>query len=422
MRFLFSLAVRNLFRHRRRTIITAIAIGVGLGIYIFLDAFLLGAELESQRNLVWYETSSARVYDDSYWEERLLRPLDIVIEEPGEVLGVLGEMDIPAAPRTVFSGELVVFRDPYPEDGNARITAYGIDPQLDDDVFRLEETLTEGRYLEPGEPGALLGAWLAEDLGAQVGYPLTIITRTRQGYYQTMDLEIVGIINTPNPVINRTGLFVPLDTTDYYLQMEGAVTEVNMQFAGNVVRGDSAYVEQRARDVETAIASVAPDTEVLSWRELAADYLSLAGAKQSGSGLILFLVFVIAAVGVSNTMLMSVYERTRELGMMRALGMRNREIRIAFLIEAGGIGLIGAILGSILGVALSSFIVYIGIDYGWILREMDVGYRIAGVIRGAWHPIAFLQASLTGIVLSMAISLIPTHRALKMQVTEALRS
>lgn len=421
MRFLLNLAVRNLFRHRRRTIITAIAIGVGLGIYIFLDAFLLGAELESQRNLVWYETSSARVYDDSYWEERMLRPLDIVIEEPGEVLAVLREMDIPAAPRTVFSGELVVFRDPYPEDGNARITAYGIDPELDDDVFRLEETLTDGRYLESGEPEALLGAWLAEDLGAEVGYPLTIITRTRQGYYQTLDLEIAGIINTPNPVINRTGLFVPLNTADYYLQMEGAVTEVNMQFAGNVVR-DPSYVQKQARDVETAIASVAPDTEVLSWRELAADYLSLAGAKQSGSGLILFLVFVIAAVGVSNTMLMSVYERTRELGMMRALGMRDGQIRAAFLIEAAGIGVIGAILGSILGFALSSFIVYVGIDYGWILREIDVGYRVAGVIRGAWHPIAFLHASLTGIVLSMAIALIPTRRALKMQVTEALRS
>jgi putative ABC transport system permease protein len=395
---------------------------VGLGIYIFLDAFLLGAELESRRNLVWYETSSARVYDDSYWEERMVRPLDIVIEEPAKVLGVLGEMEIPAAPRTVFSGELVVFRDPYPEDGSARVTVYGIDPQLDDDVFRLRETLTEGRYLESEEPGALLGAWLAEDLGARVGYPLTIVTRTRQGFYQTMDLEIVGIINTPNPVINRTGLFVPLDTADYYLQMDGAVTEVNMQFGGNVVRGNSSYVESRTREVESALASVAPETEVFNWRELAADYLSLAEAKQSGSGLILFLVFVIAAVGVSNTMLMSVYERTRELGMMRALGMRDNEIRIAFLIEAGGIGVIGAIMGSILGAALSSFIVYIGIDYGWILREMDVGYRIAGVIRGAWHPMAFVQASITGVVLSTLIALIPTHRALKMQVTEALRS
>ena len=422
MKFLFHLAVRNLFRHRRRTVITAVAIGVGLGIYIFLDAFLLGAELESQRNLVWYETSSARVYDEQYWEERMLHPLDIVIEQPGEVLGVLRSMDIPAAPRTVFSGELVVFRNPYPEDGNARVTAYGIDPELDDDVFRLRETLTVGRYLDPEEPGALLGAWLAEDLGAEVGFPLTIITRTRQGYYQTMDLEIVGIVNTPNPVINRTGLFVPLETADYYLQMEGAVTEVNMQLRGNVIRGNSAYLERRARDLETAIASVAPDTEVFSWRELAADYLSLAGAKQSGSGLILFLVFVIAAVGVSNTMLMSVYERTRELGMMRALGMRDREIRIAFLIEAGGIGIIGAILGSILGLLLTSFIVYVGIDYGWILREMDVGYRIAGVIRGAWHPVAFLQASVTGILLSMVIALIPTRRALKMEVTEALRS
>lgn len=422
MKFLFHLALRNLFRQKRRTIITATAIAVGLGIYIFLDAFLLGAELESQRNLIWYETSAARVYEDGYWDERLTRPLDVVIEQPGAVLSVLSEMEIAAAPRTVFSGEIVVFQDPYPEDGSARITAYGIDPGRDADVFRIRETLTDGRYLEPEEPGALIGAWLAEDLGAEVGYPLTIITRTRHGYYQTMDLEIVGIVNTPNPVVNRTGLFVPLGTADLYLQMDGAVTEVNMRFDGPLARAGGGWVESRAREVERAVASVAPDTRVFSWRELAADYLALAEAKQAGSGIILFFVFVIAAVGVSNTMLMSVYERTRELGMMRALGMRDREIRITFLIEAGGIGLIGALLGSILGAGLTAYIVHVGVDYGWILREMDVGYRLAGVIRGAWHPVAFAQASTVGVVLSMVIALIPTHRALKMEVTDALRS
>ena len=421
MRFLFRLALRNLLRHKRRTIITATAIAVGLGIFIFLDAFLLGAELDSQRNLIWYETSAARLYDDGYWEERLTRPLDIVIEDPEEVLSLLGEMKVPAAPRTVFSGEIVVFRDPYPEDGSARVTAYGIDPGRDADVFRIAESVTSGRYLEPAEPGVLLGAWLADDLGAEVGFPLTIVTRTRQGYYQTMDLEIVGIVNTPNPVVNRTGLFVPLETTDFYLQMEGAVTEVNMRFDGPIVRGGGRWIEERAREVEAAVASVAPDTELFSWRELAADYLALAEAKQSGSGMILFLVFVIAAVGVSNTMLMSVYERTRELGMMRALGMREREIRIAFLLEAGGIGIVGAFLGSILGAGLTAFIVHVGVDYGWILREMDVGYRLAGVIRGAWHPAAFVQASIVGVLLSMVISLIPTRRALRMEVTEALR-
>lgn len=420
--FLLKLAVRNLMRHRRRTVITAVAIGAGLGIYIFLDAFLLGAELESQRNLVWYETSSARVYDQGYWEERATHPLDIAIEEPEQVLALLEGMEIPAAPRTVFSGELVVFHDPYPEDGSARITAYAIDPRRDDDVFRLRGGVTRGRYLEAGEEGVLLGAWLAEDLGAEVGYPLTLITRTREGFYQTIDLEIVGIVNTPNPVINRTGLFVPLETADFYLQMDGAVTEVNMQFGGAVVRGGGEALVRRAREVEEQLASVAPETELFSWRELAADYLALAETKQSGSGVILFLVFVIAAVGVSNTMLMSVYERTRELGMMRALGMRDREIRLTFLLEAGGIGLIGALFGSLLGLLLTMFIVYVGIDYGWILREMDVGYRLAGVIRGAWNPQAFLNASLVGIILAMVISLVPTRRALRMEVTEALRS
>jgi len=421
MKFLFQLAVRNLSRHRRRTVITAAAIAMGIGFYIFMDSLLLGMELESMRNLVWYETSAARVYDNGYWAERTNLPLDIVIEQPEAVLSALVEMDVQAAPRTVFSGELIVFQDPYPEAGSARITAYAIDPAKDDDIFRLRETIVEGRYLRSEETGVLIGGWLAEDLCAAVGYPLTIITRTRQGYYQTMDLEIVGILSTPNPVINRNGVFISLQTADYYLQMEGAVTEINMQFSGQVIRGNTGYLHERTQEVEATLASVVPDIEVFSWREIAADYLAIANAKQSATGMILFLVFVIAAVGVSNTMLMSVYERTRELGMMRALGMRNREIRRAFLIEAAGIGFIGAILGTILGAVLASIMVYVGIDMSWMLREMDVGYRVARQIRGAWHPAAFFQAALSGIVVAMLISLIPIRRILRMRVSDALR-
>jgi ABC-type lipoprotein release transport system permease subunit len=421
MKFLLKLAVRNLFRHGRRTLITAIAIAAGLSIYIFMDSMLLGMELESQRNLVWYETSAARVHEQGYWAERTTHPLDVVIETPEPLVAALSQRGIAGAPRTVFSGELVVFQDPYPEDGSARITAYAIDPMRDDDVFRLKETIVAGRYVKPGEAGAVIGSWLAEDLGADVGYPLTIVTRTRQGYYQTVDLEIVGIARTPNPVINRGGIFLPLDTADRYLQMEGAVTEINMQLSGPVVTGGERYMRERTQEIETALASVVPNIVVFSWRDMAADYLALAEVKKSASGIILFLVFIIAAVGVSNTMLMSVYERTQELAMLRAMGMSSREIRLTFAAEATGIGILGALFGAALGAVLAAFLVYIGIDMGWMMRDMDIGYRIAQQMRGTWHPAAFFQGGLLAIVVAPLIALVPVRRALKMEVSDALR-
>ncbi len=102
--------------------------------------------------------------------------------------------------------------------------------------------------------------------------------------------------------------------------------------------------------------------------------------------MILFLIFIIAAVGISNTMLMAIFERIRELGMMRSLGMSDMKIRIAFMLEAAGIGLIGSTIGVIIGVIANYWIINVGIDFGFLMREMDIGYRIQSIFRGAWIP------------------------------------
>ncbi len=416
MKGVFPLAMKNLSRYRRRTIITASAVAIGLALYIVLDGMLLGLEKESERNLIWYETSSARVMTGGYWKDRDRLPLDEAISGPARVVERLREAGIPATPRIVFSGELIVYEDPYPSSGSMRTQLYAIDPQTDGDVFRLRETVSDGRYLEPGESGALMGAWLAEDLGAEVGYPLTVLTRTREGYYQTVDLEIVGIVNTPNPAMNRKAVYLPYDTAALYLQMDDVATEIDMSFPATADYKDHLA---RARAAVDGLSG-AGELVVKGWRELAADYVALAKTKTQGSSMILFLVFVIAAVGISNTMVMAVFERTRELGMMRALGMSERDVRLLFLIEAAGIGLIGAVLGVSVGVAGNWLMTQYGIDYRWMFRTMDVGYRSAGYVRSAWHPEAIAQAFFTGIILAVGVSWVSTRRILRFSIPDSL--
>ena len=409
-----ALSARNLLRHRRRTIITAGAVAVGLALYILVDSLLLGVELESNRNVIWYETGAAQVVHRDYPAERQDRPLKFSVENAAVVERSLEAAGFQATSRIVFSAEMVVFRDPFPEDGSVQITAYGIDPENDRAVFRLPRTVTDGRYLAGGENGALLGAWLAEDIGARVGFPLTLVTRTRDGHFQTIDLEVVGIVDTPNPVINRSAVFVPETVAAAYLQMEGAATEIAV--ADQVGRPLPAITAQMRR----AVAGM-PQLAVADWRTLAADAVAIAEAKETGSGIILFLVFVIAAVGVSNTVLMSVLERTRELGMMRALGMRDREVTAALLVEAAGIGLVGGLVGIVLGAAGVSALVEFGIDYGSMMRDADVGYRVTQVIYGAWNPRAFGRALLAGILISVVTASVPVRRAVRMSVIDSLR-
>jgi putative ABC transport system permease protein len=409
--FMLTLAWKNLSRYRKRTIITASAIAFGLAVFIFMDGWLKGAETESERNLVLYETSSSRIVTREYWEERERLPLASAIEDPEDVITALRAAGIPAVPRTLFAGEAIV------EEGSMPVRVIAVDPGRDEDVFAFRSTLESGRFLAPGEPGALLGAWLADDLGLAVGDALTITTRTRTGFHQTLDLEVVGIINCPNPAVNKGTVFMPLDTADTLMEMEGTVTEIDMRY-----RDYRQAARINAGTVAPVLAAF-PSLRVADWKDLSADYLGISSAKKGGSSVILLLVFIIAAVGVSNTMLMTIYERVRELGMMRAMGMRDREIRRIFLLEAAGIGAVGSLAGVALGAAVNAAMVRWGIDFSRFLdmKTMDIGYRISGISHSAWNPQVLVVGLAVGILACVAVAVVPVRRALRMSITDCLR-
>ncbi len=417
MKYLLILSWKNLARHGKRTVITASAIAFGLGLFIFVDSMLAGAERDSERNLIWYETGSVRVYDEEKAEDWKRINLKNLIEEPDSLVAALEDANISAAKRTAFTGELIVYQDPFPEDGSMQVRLMAVDSLRDPEVFPMADAIEDGgRWFISGEPGVILGSWLAEDIGAELGYPVTVVTRTRDGAFQTLDLEVIGMINTGNPVINRATLLVDHDFADTYLQLNGAAGQIDTAFPL------TAGSEENAAEVRLALGGLAAGHSLMSWEDLGADYLALAASKQGGSKIVLSLVVLIALVGITNTMLMAMYERRRELGMMRAMGMKNWEIVASFTLEAGGIGVIGGVIGLAMGGLLTWFIVDVGIDFGMIIRQMDIGYRISAVFRGIWKADTFVLAFVSSVVMAMAVSLIPTRQALKMKVTDCLRS
>jgi ABC-type lipoprotein release transport system permease subunit len=331
-----------------------------------------------------------------------------VIEQPAVVESALVGSGVTAARRAVFAGEIFF------GEGSLLVKVIALDPAADGRVFRLAETVSAGRYLLENEPGVLLGEWLAQDLGAKVGDLVTLRTRTRYGAFQTLELAVVGVLNCPNPLVNKGTAFIPLALADQALELEGAVSELDL--------GLPEWQQSRPRleAVRTRLEAF-PQLAVAGWEELAQDYLMIARAKTAGSGLLLVLIFIIAAVGISNTMLMAVFERMREIGMMRALGMGDGAIRLTFLLEAGGIGLAGTAAGLTLGAAVNFYMVRWGLNLGALTGGMDIGYRVHSVFRSAWHPQALLGALAFGIGASMLISLIPSARALRLQITDCLR-
>lgn len=415
MKFILQLAAKNLMRYKRRTAITAVAIAFGLMMYVFVDSLLLGAELESMRNLRWYETASLRVHDSAYWEDRYFLPLDASIESPQPILDLLKAEGITATARTSFAADMILYQDDFGEDGNMSVQVTAINPATDFDVYRFENTLIEGRFLQSGEmDGIVLGSWFAEDIGAKVGYWVTLVTRGKGGFYEAFDMQVVGIINCPNPNVNRSLVMMDIQAADLYLAMDGSISSID------IVLGEKSNLNEVVQSLQPKLQAIDADLTLYTWEDLARDYLAILEAKQGGTGMILFLVFIIAAVGVSNTMLMAMYERMRELGMMRALGMRDRDILLAFLFEAGGIGLLGSVVGILLGCLANLYLVNVGFDFGFMFRDMDIGFRIQNVMRGAWSIPTLIKAFLSGIGLSMIVAFLPIRRALKLDIPTCL--
>ncbi|NCB02783.1 MAG: ABC transporter permease [Spirochaetia bacterium] len=414
MKFIIILALKNLTRYKRRTIITSSAIAIGLMMFILVDSLLMGAEEESVRNLKWYETSSMRIMHEDYWEDRLMKPLNFSIENPEAIIEKLASEGIAATKRTTFSADMILNNIDFKEEGNISVVVNAIDPLTDNNVFRFEGTLLEGRYISPGTNEINIGSWFAEDIGAKIGSYITLVTRGNGGFYEAMDLEIVGIINCPNPNVNRTLLMMPFDTASEYLAFENTATEINIALK------ESATIDKEIVQIKEILNLDSTSYTIMDYKELAHDFVATIEAERGSSGVFLFLVFIIAAVGISNTMLMAMYERMREIGMMRALGMKDSSIQLLFIFEAGGIGLLGAIIGILLGSITNYFLVKYGINVDFMIRDMDVGYRISAVMRGMWSIKTILTSLFSGIVLSMIVAYIPTRRALKVDIPSAL--
>lgn len=410
---LAGLAWKNLWRYRRRTMITAVALAYGLGMFIFIDGMLRGAEQESEMNLVRYETASIRIMSDAYFADRELMPLTDALPDYAARVAELEAEGYAVAPRTSFTGEMIVYRDPYPEDGSLPVRVVALDPARDGAVYDTVTAVDRGRMFDSGAYEAVIGSWLAEDIGADVGYPLLIETRDFDGFRQTFELEIVGILTTPNPNINRSSIYMPIDVADDVLFMVGHATDLSVGLP------DYRAAANDVLEIESILDDEA--LTVVTWRALAADYLALAAAKQGGTKAILGLVIIIAAVGISNTMLMSIFERTREIGMMQAIGMTRTEIRRQFLLEAAGIGLVGGLIGLGIGAAANVYMVNWGISFGWFTRDMDIGYRIADTFRSVWNPGAMALSVLFGVALSVAIAWLSTRRIMKMRVIDAIQ-
>lgn len=406
---LIKLAFRNIFRNFRRTVITFIAIAVGLMFLILMDSLLSGIDQESFEKIINYETGHVKIFARGYQKDKENLPLDKAIEKPAALAqGIMSDPEV-AGVTSRISFRIML------SDGIDQLPAVGIavNPADDQSVYQLKQAVAQGEFLkETTEEAMLLGEGLAEDFGVGVGDVLTILARTRYDTYQALDLRIKGILRTDDPKIDWVAAVIPIGLGQSSLDMGKSVTEISIKLK------DPARTEAFRDKLNREL----PGLEIMTWKELAEDVIAIAEAKRGATSMILFGITLIALIGITNTILLAAFERVGEIGMMAAMGMKRRQIILLFVLEGAMIGLLGSIAGCALGSLVNIYLVNYGIDYGPAMKGIgDIGYRITTGTCGIWKPGTIAGAFFFGIIVSALTSIYPAWVASRMEPTKALR-
>jgi ABC-type antimicrobial peptide transport system permease subunit len=249
---------------------------------------------------------------------------------------------------------------------------------------------------------------------------------------QLVDAVVVGVINSPDPLPNGNTAYIPLDVLqdEAGMMLEGAITELLIReknAADSPLPGKSESAEAITAALQRSLAakglSLPDELGVKTWLDYSEDYISYEAIQNGMPQVFTFLLLLLSLLGISNTILLAILERTKETGMMRAMGMTDKQMIMTYMLEAGFLGLIGSILGIIVGCAVNYPMVKTGIDFSGMADIMggNIGFRTTGEFRSAWNIPVIIGSGIVATLLSSFMAFFPTRRAVKMAITESLR-
>lgn len=418
---IFIMALRNLFRHKRRTILTLITISVGVAVFLWADGIYRGMHRQMAENLVRYAEGTLFLTTQEYADHEQAFPLRYFLEEP--------EM-LEKRVRGFRGVEGVVFRVPFVMEvlyGEKSFHGIGyvIDFQKDREVSDLDQAIVKGEYLHGTANEVLLGVDLARGLGVDVGDEVMVMVQTKYGTLNALSLVVRGVYRTTHPALDESTIYISYETAKELLALE-PTEALSLHIRIHWPKGESVeHYTKRIEKVKDEMVFLFPGYRIQSFSEKYAEVFALMKADESFMYIMLAVIFLISAVGIMNTILMAIHERMKEIGVMRAMGFQPSEIRLLFTLEGTMVGMLGALIGIVLGVVLNAYQVYIGYDmqamgFGEVSGS-DFGFPVWGVIYGDWNPPAFLFAFVFAICISTLAAFLPSRHATRIPVTECLR-
>ncbi len=405
--YLFRLAVKNVLRKAWRSLITAVPVLVGVMMIVLGWSLIDGMDSAVIFGQIKSDSGHFRVMAAGYLETEEEAELDFLIEEPEaatELLAANG--DVHLHPRLTFSAEL--------SDGRNGLVARGIG--IEPEAYFADFVLPFEAELETVEDDGLqpmwLGANLAKDFDVATGDALTVLVRTRHGSYNADEYTVQGLIRSQNPAIDNFTFFIPLASARELLDSGSAATEI------------VGFLPRRAQavDLPERLGSrlAAQGLEIQTWRQRAEPMLRINRIRRKVLGVIVGIIILVAATSIMNTVVMAAFERVREIGALRALGLQIEGVVGLFLAEALIIGLVGAAAGCGLGVAMVHLL-RDGIDFSAAAASGGMAMSISTVLYFELKSKQVVVAFAIGLGMTLLAALYPSIKFSRLTPVEAMR-
>jgi putative ABC transport system permease protein len=406
-----KMAWRNIWRNTRRTILTISAIVFASTLLIFMLSFQLGSYGTMINASVKIHTGHLQVQAKGYQDKKDMR---LVVPDPSAVGRLMD--GVPEVEAYTFRAD--AFSLASSKERTYGTLVIGVDPVRESQVSTLKKLIRQGRYLTEGDTNqALVGQLLAKNLRVGLGDEVTIVGQGRDGSIAATVLQVKGIYKSGMDDFDRSSIHIPLELFQDVYSMRGAVHEV-------VAIGRSlSDVDEMKRAVRAGLRRLDQKDPLvaLDWNEIMPGLLQAIEMDLVSGIIFWFILIVVVAFSILNTFLMAILERTREFGVLMAIGTTPGRLTRLLLIESTAMTMIGIGIGTICGCLLTWYFQVHGLDLGGASELMNQ-YGISGSIYPRLSLITALSGPGAVLIITLLTALYPAFKVRRLKPVEAMRA
>lgn len=407
---ILKLATRNLFRQLGRNALSMVSIVMGVFVIVAGRGFAMGLDENVYRAQI-NDAGHTIIVPADYPKFGIDHPIDELFTLSESDRSWLDENTQVWTERVVSSPRLIKGLD------SSRVRMVAYDPVRDPVVFPRDDWEIQGSMPDAqGTDGILISSGVADLLQISLGEVIVVEVRTADGALNAMQLNVTGIVDTGAMFFDKVGVMVPRSVADPLLLSTGRTSHVHARLDDR----DTAptWAEEASRVIGDKV-------EARTWLSTTEALIEAGQMRQTMFNFIGFALLAMAAAGIANTVLMAAFERVREIGTMRALGMTRAGVITMFAAEGGWMGLVGGIIGAFFGGLLNWYYNANGIDmYALMGAKADLtsDYPVTAMLYFAFVPGDLVVAVLMAVIVAILASLYPAILASQMQPADAVRA